>query len=72
LPTHNKLCKGDIAGKKNQKVQISVVDFSGNVKLQTTTNSSTYNLNIVSLRSGNYLLKIESQGDVVTKSFVKE
>ncbi|MEP6466819.1 MAG: T9SS type A sorting domain-containing protein [Parafilimonas sp.] len=61
-----------IEGLSNQKVQLSVVDFSGNIKLQTVVNSSTYNLNIASLKAGNYLLKIESQNDVVTKSFVKE
>ena len=61
-----------IEGLSNQKVQLSVVDFSGNIKLQTITNGSTYNLNIASLKPGNYLLKIELKGDVVTKSFVKE
>jgi uncharacterized delta-60 repeat protein len=61
-----------IEGLSNQKVQLSVVDFRGNVKLQTTVKSSIYNLNIASLKPGNYLLKIQSQDDVVTKSFVKE
>jgi hypothetical protein len=31
-----------------------------------------YDLNIASLHAGNYLLKIETNGEVVTKQFVKE
>ncbi|MBV9963990.1 MAG: T9SS type A sorting domain-containing protein [Parafilimonas sp.] len=59
----------------SNKTKITVVDFAGNIVIsqQLTPNSgSSYNLNIVSLKPGNYLLKIESQADVVTKSFVKE
>jgi len=61
-----------IEGLSNQKVQLSVVDFSGSIKLQTMVNSSTYTLNIASLKPGNYLLKIKSQGYVISKGFVKE
>jgi uncharacterized delta-60 repeat protein len=61
-----------IEGLSNQKVQLSIVDFSGHVKLQTVVNGSIYNLNVTSLKAGNYLLKIETKDDVVTKSFVKE
>jgi uncharacterized delta-60 repeat protein len=56
----------------NQNIKITAVDFSGNVKLQAVTNNSSYNLNIASLKQGNYLLKIETNDDVVTKQFAKE
>ncbi|MBS1744671.1 MAG: T9SS type A sorting domain-containing protein [Bacteroidetes bacterium] len=43
------------------------------LSIQTIVNPvSLYNLNIATLQPGNYLLKIESSGDVVTKKFVKE
>ncbi|MBS1745519.1 MAG: T9SS type A sorting domain-containing protein [Bacteroidetes bacterium] len=58
---------------KDKKVKLSVVDLAGMVKIQTIANSvPLYNINIASLHPGNYLLKIESSGDVVTKKFVKE
>jgi uncharacterized delta-60 repeat protein len=56
----------------SQKTKITMVDFNGNVKLQTVANTASYNLNIASLRAGNYILKIETNGEVVTKQFVKE
>jgi hypothetical protein len=52
--------------------KLSVVDFSGNIKLQTITNNNPFSLNIASLKAGNYLLKIETKDDVVTKKFAKE
>jgi uncharacterized delta-60 repeat protein len=59
----------------NQKIKLTVVDFAGNVSIgqQLKANSnSSYNLNITSLRQGNYLLKIETKDNVITKQFVKE
>ena len=56
----------------NQKAKITVVDFAGNEKLQTVSNNILYNLNIASLKAGNYLLKIEMNDEVVTKKFMKE
>jgi uncharacterized delta-60 repeat protein len=56
----------------SEKVKITVIDFDGNVKLQTTTNNSTCSLNIASLSSGNYVLKIETSTNSVSKQFVKE
>jgi hypothetical protein len=41
-------------------------------KLLVVANASAYNLNITSLYAGNYLMKIEVNGEVVTKQFVKE
>jgi uncharacterized delta-60 repeat protein len=52
--------------------KLTVVDFNGNIKSQAVANASSYNLNIASLYAGNYLLKIEMNGEVVTKQFVKE
>jgi uncharacterized delta-60 repeat protein len=58
----------------SSNAKLTVVDFAGNVVLsiQPSVFSSSYNLNITSLRAGNYLLKIETNGEVVTKQFVKE
>jgi uncharacterized delta-60 repeat protein len=58
----------------NQKIKLIVVDVAGNIAIsqQLIANSSSYNLNIGSLKQGNYLLKIEMNDDVVTKQFVKQ
>jgi len=61
-----------IAGLSSNKTTLTVIDIAGNIKLQTTENVSSYNLNIASLQAGNYLLKIEINGEVVTRQFVKE
>jgi uncharacterized delta-60 repeat protein len=52
--------------------KLIVVDFSGNIKFQAVANASSFNLNIASLYAGSYLLKIETNGALVTKQFVKE
>jgi uncharacterized delta-60 repeat protein len=54
--------------------KLTVVDLNGNIAIsqQLSANSQYYNLNIASLHAGNYLLKIETNGEVVTKQFVKE
>jgi hypothetical protein len=58
---------------KDKKVRLSVVDLTGTVKIQTIANSvPLYDINIASLHPGNYLLKIESGSEVVTKQFLKE
>jgi len=58
----------------SNKIKITVVDFSGNVVIsqQLIANSSSYNLNIASLYAGNYVIKMDIKGEVVTKQFVKE
>ncbi|MEP6466112.1 MAG: T9SS type A sorting domain-containing protein [Parafilimonas sp.] len=56
----------------SSNTKLTVLDFSGNVKLRAVANNSSYNLNIASLITGNYLLKIEMNDAVVTKKFVKE
>ncbi|MEP6684903.1 MAG: T9SS type A sorting domain-containing protein [Parafilimonas sp.] len=56
----------------SNKVKLTVVDFSGNTKLKAVPTNNSYNLNIAALKPGNYLLKIEMNGEVITKKFVKE
>jgi hypothetical protein len=51
---------------------ITVVDFMGNVKLKTTASNNSYNLNISTLKPGNYLLKMDMNGEVVVRKFLKE
>ncbi len=61
--------------------KLTVVDFNGNIIVSrelspvpsnTGVVSNGYDLNVSSLHAGNYLLKIETNGEVVTKQFVKE
>jgi uncharacterized delta-60 repeat protein len=52
--------------------KITVVDFMGNVKLKTTASNNSYNLNISTLKPGNYLLKMDMNGEVVVRKFLKE
>lgn len=56
----------------SNKTKITVIDFSGNEKLQVVANNSSYSLNIALLKAGNYLLKIEVNDETITKKFVKE
>lgn len=55
----------------NQKDKITVIDFTGNVKLQLVAIASPSIINIATLQPGNYVLKIEMNGGVVTKKFLK-
>jgi uncharacterized delta-60 repeat protein len=54
--------------------KLTVVDFAGNVIVsrELSVVSNGYDLNVSSLHAGNYLLKVEVNGAVVTKQFVKE
>ncbi|MBS1746551.1 MAG: T9SS type A sorting domain-containing protein, partial [Bacteroidetes bacterium] len=57
------------------KTNITAISFNGftAISQQLKANSyPSYNLNIASLQPGNYLLKIEMNGQVVTKKFLKE
>ncbi len=58
----------------SSNAKLTVVDLSGSITLSSELRamSGVYNLNIASLHAGNYLLKIETNGEVVTKQFVKE
>ncbi|MEP7319504.1 MAG: Calx-beta domain-containing protein [Panacibacter sp.] len=55
-----------------QKTIFSITDLSGNRKATATVTGSSYNWNISELKQGNYILKIENEGMVVTRMFVKE
>jgi hypothetical protein len=57
-----------------RQAKITVVDLNGNVawSVQLSANSSSYNLNIAALKPGNYWIKLEVNGEEVTKQFVKE
>jgi len=61
-----------IEGLSPNKTKLTILDFTGNVKLQAVANNASYNLNIASLTTGNYLLKIEINGETITKKFLKE
>jgi uncharacterized delta-60 repeat protein len=54
------------------RAKITVVDFMGHVKLKTTASNNSYNLNISSLKPGNYLLKLDMNGEVLVRKFLKE
>ncbi|MBS1746402.1 MAG: T9SS type A sorting domain-containing protein [Bacteroidetes bacterium] len=59
----------------SSKAKITVISFNGftAISQQLKANSyPSYNLNIASLQPGNYLLKIEMNGAMVTKKFLKE
>ena len=60
-----------VVGLSSTKTKLTVVDIAGNIKLQAVANTSSYNLNIASFNAGSYLLKIEMNGVVVMKKFVK-
>ncbi|KAJ1498108.1 hypothetical protein HMI54_012966, partial [Coelomomyces lativittatus] len=58
----------------SEKTKIMVVDLSGNLAISPkliTNSTSSYSLDIDTLKPGNYMLRIESNGAVVTKQFVK-
>ncbi len=57
-----------------QGTKLTVVDFNGNIAMsyELSAMSSSYNFNIASLHAGNYLLKIETNGEVIIKQFMKE
>lgn len=54
------------------KIKFTIVDFEGNVYLQTIGTNGSYNLNVTSLKPGNYLLNIEATNEVFTKQFIKQ
>jgi len=55
-----------------QKTKLAVINFSGNTKLQTEVNTNSYDLDLSSFQPGNYILKLETKDDIITKKFVKE
>jgi len=55
-----------------QKTKLTITDFNGNTRMNTTVTGSSYNWNVSQLKQGNYILKIESNNKVAAKKFVKE
>ena len=55
-----------------EKTKLTVVDLSGNTKTTATTTGSNYTINIAQLKPGNYMLRMETNGEIVTRMFVKE
>jgi uncharacterized delta-60 repeat protein len=70
-PAQNVLHVEDLS---TSPIKLTVVDFRGSIVVsrELSAVSGVYDLNIASLHAGNYLLKIEMNGEVVTKQFVKE
>ncbi len=56
----------------DNKTNITVTDFSGNVRTSTTASGGTVSINVSTLKPGNYLLKVQSGGSTTTQTFVKE
>ena len=55
-----------------EKTKLTIVDLSGNTKTTATTIGSNYTINIAQLKPGNYMLRMETNGEIVTRMFVKE
>jgi uncharacterized delta-60 repeat protein len=55
-----------------EKTKLTITDFSGNTRMSVQVTTKNYSWNVSQLRQGNYILKVESKGMVVTKKFVKE
>ncbi len=56
----------------DSKTNITVTDFSGNVRTSTTTSGSTASINTAGLKPGNYLLKVQSGNTITTHPFIKQ
>jgi hypothetical protein len=56
----------------NQRIQLTVIDYTGNVKVQAVGKGTSYHMNISLLKPGNYWLKLELNGEVITRQFIKE
>jgi len=55
-----------------EKTKLTITDFTGNTRMSVQVMAKNYNWNISGLRKGNYILKAESKGMIVTKKFIKE
>jgi len=61
-----------INGLPASKTRLTVIDYSGLIKTSKEINSTNYNWNISSLKPGNYILRIESNGTSTSIKFLKE
>ena len=55
-----------------EKTKLTIVDLSGNTKTTAIATGSNYTINIAQLKPGNYMLRMETNGEIVTRMFVKE
>jgi hypothetical protein len=56
----------------DSKAEISIINISGQKVLTKQTTSTKVNLNIASLPSGTYVLKVKTNKGIIEKKFVKE
>jgi uncharacterized delta-60 repeat protein len=61
-----------VVGLSSAQTKLTVVDLNGGIRIQAVATATSFNLNVSSLYVGNYLLKIETSGEVVTRQFVKQ
>ncbi len=54
------------------KTAVSVMDLQGNVRATATAGGSSYSLSTSNLTPGNYLLKLQHNGTITTRPFVRE
>lgn len=52
--------------------KLSISDLNGNTRMVATANASLFTWNIAQLQKGNYILTIQNNSSIVTKSFIKE
>ncbi len=55
-----------------EKTKLTIVDLSGNTKTTATATGGNYTFNIAQLKPGNYMLRMETNGEINTRMFVKE
>lgn len=57
-----------------RNIKLAVIDLNGNVFInrQLTSSNNSYKLDINLLKPGNYILKIETVNQTITRQFVKE
>ena len=55
-----------------EKTNLGVYDFTGNILIATSSTNKSYNLNIEKLKPGNYLLKVETSRNLISRWFVKQ
>jgi uncharacterized delta-60 repeat protein len=60
-----------VEGLSSNRKTLTVLDLSGNIKMQIISNSSNAYLNISQLQPGNYLLQITTVNKTVSKKFMK-
>ncbi len=57
---------------KTEKTKLIIIDLTGNIIVAAATTTGSHTLNIATLKPGNYMLRIETNGNIETRMFVKE